>query len=105
MSGKVDYQLRRKVWIGIFLGLLVFWGTIATIVTLALALRQKFLLLFSISPSGTRKICFVLSAKGENLNLDGNSLSFPGPVANNLRKFCSAEALCCGFRPLYFLSF
>ena len=37
MSGKVSYQLRRKVWMGIFLGLLVFWGTIATIVTLALA--------------------------------------------------------------------
>ncbi|WP_142975304.1 YmiA family putative membrane protein [Klebsiella aerogenes] len=37
MSGKVDYQLRRKVWIGIFLGLLVFWGAIATIVILALA--------------------------------------------------------------------
>ncbi len=37
MSGKVDYQLRGKVWIGIFLGLLVFWGTIAAIVTLALA--------------------------------------------------------------------
>ncbi|EKL0982224.1 TPA: YmiA family putative membrane protein [Klebsiella aerogenes] len=37
MSEKVDYQLRRKVWIGIFLGLLAFWGAIATIVTLALA--------------------------------------------------------------------
>ena len=37
MSGKVDYQLRRKVWIGIFLGLLVFWGAIATMVTLVLA--------------------------------------------------------------------
>ncbi|EMJ5851624.1 YmiA family putative membrane protein [Klebsiella aerogenes] len=37
MSGKVDYQLRRKVWIGIFLGLLVFWGAIATMVTYALA--------------------------------------------------------------------
>ncbi|EPK0741785.1 YmiA family putative membrane protein [Klebsiella aerogenes] len=37
MSGKVDYQLRRKVWIGIFLGLLVFWGAIATMVAFALA--------------------------------------------------------------------
>ncbi|HHR0845156.1 TPA: YmiA family putative membrane protein [Klebsiella aerogenes] len=37
MSEKVDHQLRRKVWIGIFLGLLVFWGAIATMVTYALA--------------------------------------------------------------------
>ena len=42
MSEKVDHQLRRKVWIGIFLGLLVFWGTIATIVTLALASAKSF---------------------------------------------------------------
>ncbi|ENV9333219.1 YmiA family putative membrane protein [Klebsiella aerogenes] len=37
MSEKVDHQLRRKVWIGIFLGLLVFWGAIATMVDLVLA--------------------------------------------------------------------
>ncbi|EPO6660203.1 TPA: YmiA family putative membrane protein [Klebsiella aerogenes] len=37
MSEKVDHQFRRKVWIGIFLGLLVFWGVIATMVTLVLA--------------------------------------------------------------------
>ncbi|ENT2949999.1 MULTISPECIES: YmiA family putative membrane protein [Klebsiella] len=37
MSEKVDHQLRRKVWIGIFLGLLVFWGAIATMVALVLA--------------------------------------------------------------------
>ncbi|EQB8220182.1 YmiA family putative membrane protein [Klebsiella aerogenes] len=37
MSEKVDHQLRRKVWIGIFLGLLVFWGAIAMMVAYALA--------------------------------------------------------------------